>query len=40
MDYKKVDTVIVGQPEYYRAVNKALAVLVLMIGKTTSAKTW
>ncbi|MCO5937022.1 M13 family metallopeptidase [Mucilaginibacter sp. RB4R14] len=26
MDYKKVDTVIVGQPEYYCAVNKALAV--------------
>jgi putative endopeptidase len=25
MDYKKVDTVNVGQPEYYRAVNKALA---------------
>jgi putative endopeptidase len=24
MDYKDVDTVIVGQPEYYRAVNKAL----------------
>jgi putative endopeptidase len=24
MDYKNVDTVIVGQPEYYRAVNKAL----------------
>ncbi|MES2374996.1 MAG: M13 family metallopeptidase [Bacteroidota bacterium] len=24
MDYKKVDTVIVGQPEYYRSVNKAL----------------
>jgi putative endopeptidase len=27
MDYKKVDTVIVGQPEYYRAVNKALKTL-------------
>ncbi|QHS55069.1 M13 family metallopeptidase [Mucilaginibacter sp. 14171R-50] len=24
MDFKQVDTVIVGQPEYYRAVNKAL----------------
>ncbi|MCC8426297.1 M13 family metallopeptidase [Mucilaginibacter sp. UR6-11] len=24
MDYNNVDTVIVGQPEYYRAVNKAL----------------
>ena len=24
MDYKNVDTVIVGQPEYYRALNKAL----------------
>ncbi|WDF78445.1 M13 family metallopeptidase [Mucilaginibacter sp. KACC 22773] len=24
MDYKDVDTVIVGQPEYYRALNKAL----------------
>lgn len=24
MDYKSVDTVIVGQPEYYRALNKAL----------------
>lgn len=24
MDYKKVDTVIVGQPEYYRAFSKAL----------------
>lgn len=24
MDYKKVDTVIVGQPEYYRALSKAL----------------
>lgn len=24
MDYKGVDTVIVGQPEYYRALNKAL----------------
>jgi len=24
MEYKMVDTVIVGQPEYYRAVNKAL----------------
>ncbi|MDB5136056.1 MAG: metalloendopeptidase [Mucilaginibacter sp.] len=24
MDYKNVDSVIVGQPEYYRAVNKAL----------------
>ena len=24
MDYKHVDTVIVGQPEYYRALNKAL----------------
>jgi putative endopeptidase len=24
MDYKDVDTVIVGQPEYYRAFNKAL----------------
>ncbi|SDE78419.1 putative endopeptidase [Mucilaginibacter pineti] len=24
MDYKNVDTVIVGQPEYYRAFNKAL----------------
>jgi putative endopeptidase len=24
MEYKPVDTVIVGQPEYYRAVNKAL----------------
>ena len=24
MDYKNADTVIVGQPEYYRAVNKAL----------------
>jgi putative endopeptidase len=26
MDYKNVDTVIVGQPEYYRAVNKALKI--------------
>jgi len=26
MDYKNVDTVIVGQPEYYRALNKALTV--------------
>ncbi|MDN3580628.1 M13 family metallopeptidase [Mucilaginibacter flavus] len=26
MDYKNVDTVIVGQPEYYRALNKALHV--------------
>jgi putative endopeptidase len=26
MDYKNVDTVIVGQPEYYRALNKALSV--------------
>src|SRR6185437_9230399 len=26
MDYANVDTVIVGQPEYYRALNKALAV--------------
>jgi len=26
MDYKNVDTVIVGQPEYYRALNKALKV--------------
>lgn len=25
MDYKNVDTVIVGQPEYYRALNKALS---------------
>jgi putative endopeptidase len=25
MDYKKVDSVVVGQPEYYRAFNKALA---------------
>ena len=25
-DYKKVDTVVVGQPEYYRAVNKALTI--------------
>jgi putative endopeptidase len=23
MDYKNVDTVIVGQPEYYRALNNA-----------------
>ncbi|WP_114939350.1 M13 family metallopeptidase [Mucilaginibacter endophyticus] len=26
MDYKNADTVIVGQPEYYRALNKALKV--------------
>jgi putative endopeptidase len=26
MDYKNVDTVIVGQPEYYRALNKALII--------------
>jgi putative endopeptidase len=26
MNYKKADTVIVGQPEYYRAVNKALTI--------------
>jgi len=26
MDYKNVDTVIVGQPEYYRALNKALSI--------------
>jgi putative endopeptidase len=26
MDYKDADTVIVGQPEYYRALNKALHV--------------
>ena len=32
MDYKNVDTVIVGQPEYYRAVNKAL--------KTYSISDW
>ncbi|TSJ40890.1 M13 family metallopeptidase [Mucilaginibacter corticis] len=32
MDYKNVDTVIVGQPEYYRAVNKAL--------KTYSLEDW
>ncbi|WP_419788463.1 M13 family metallopeptidase [Mucilaginibacter sp. SP1R1] len=32
MDYKGVDTVIVGQPEYYRALNKAL--------KTYSINDW
>ncbi len=32
MDFKKVDTVIVGQPEYYRALNKAL--------KTFSINDW
>jgi putative endopeptidase len=32
MEYKNVDTVIVGQPEYYRAVNKAL--------KTYSINDW
>ncbi len=26
MDYKNADTVIVGQPEYYRALNKALSI--------------
>ncbi|HWZ15484.1 MAG TPA: M13 family metallopeptidase [Mucilaginibacter sp.] len=29
MDYKKVDTVIVGQPEYYRALNKALKIFTI-----------
>jgi len=32
MDYKHVDTIIVGQPEYYRALNKAL--------KTYSINDW
>jgi putative endopeptidase len=29
MDYKNIDTVIVGQPEYYRALNKALKVFTI-----------
>ncbi|BAU52261.1 M13 family metallopeptidase [Mucilaginibacter gotjawali] len=29
MDYKNVDTVIVGQPEYYRALNKALTLFTI-----------
>jgi putative endopeptidase len=29
MDYKNVDSVIVGQPEYYRALNKALQVFTI-----------
>jgi len=29
MDYKNVDTVIVGQPEYYRALNKALKIFTI-----------
>ena len=41
MDYKGVDTVIVGQPEYYRALNKALTTFTaLTIGRTTCVKTW
>jgi hypothetical protein len=38
MDYKKVDSVVVGQPEYYRAVNKRLLHTVLTTGKIISAK--
>lgn len=34
MDYKNVDSVIVGQPEYYRAVNKALKVYSIDNWKT------
>lgn len=33
MDYPAVDTVIVGQPEYYRALNKALTVFGIDIWK-------
>lgn len=33
MGYKNVDTVIVGQPEYYRAVNKALSAYSIDVWK-------
>ncbi len=38
MDYKGVDTVIVGQPEYFRAVNKALTAFTIADWKNYLVK--